>query len=588
MLSISNSYAVTFDYEYANVNDRILTNINSVTIDFANNKFIALSPPYYYLAMRTNGFYLSQYNYFLNQEGWVTNWGSGKLYSVIITPDSSRLFASGIIRNNYDGQTNSGIQNTYVARINATNGTIEWSRIFGSTGTDYPKSIALDSNTNVFILSMADGSVGTNVNKGCWDLLLAKYSYNGNCLWTKMWGGTSNDVGRNIAVDRSNNVYLLGDTQGNIGTNVNSGGCDMFLIKTDNDGNTLWTKMIGSNLNDYSSSVEVDCSNNVIIYGYTGFGSFYTIGNAALIKLDSSGSNIWTKSLGTNYFHYVGDDLRYSTGEGIALDRDNIYISGITASSNSSVTLTKFTNDGSNLWTKTWAAGTNYFNFSLSKDTLDNIIIVSQNQNIRLDFHIITIFPKYDLIINGSPDQHGTNSLYLIYGTNRVVARTTFTNSISDEYPVTGTRYLCTGWTNGTGSIALSGLTNTVAFFLTNNSTLTWNWQKQYYVAVSNIPSGCEVNYASGTNGWNNDGTRLELIASPQVYFQPWSIDYGIYTETFPTNPWTLLSLTCPISVTANFGYHDSYGYGFADEWIVKYEGKTYWPTGTKIGRAHV
>jgi hypothetical protein len=202
---------------------------------------------------------------------------------------------------------------------------------------------------------------------------------------------------------------------------------------------------------------------------------------------------------------------------------------------------------------------------------LGNLFIAS-DENLP-GYEIKTLFPKYDLIINSSTNQHGTNSLPFTYGTNRVVGGI-FTNSIADEYPSSGTRYTCTGW-NGSGSIATSGLTNTVAFFLTNNSTLTWNWQKQYWVSVSNT-AGCSVNYISGTNEWNNEGTNIVMSAYPQIYFQNWNIQPVSATPT--NNPLYLLNLTQPLSVTAYFGYEDN-GYGIASEWVASYCGISYNPT---------
>lgn len=578
MLSLGNSYSATFDYDFTNVNNRGFSDVNKIC--FFHQPIIA-SYPYYYLAGQktTSGsFYLSQYNYVLNQETWVKIWGPTNVCSspqcFIVSQDNSRLFMCGGINTNYDGQTNKGFSNIYLTRINATNGATEWSRIFGSTNSDFAPNIKLDLHTNLFIFGMTTGSIGDNTNKGGLDIFLTKYDYEGNYQWTKMWGSTNNDDSTDMAIDASNNVYLLGWASGDmVGGQTNKGLADMFLIKTDTNGITQWIKTIGSTSNDVAEALAIDCSNNIVIYGCT-YGdlngqSHTGLANIAILKYDSSGSNIWTKLLGSTNYYYQWD------GGKIELYQNDIYVTSTMISNTAqNVTLIKFSDSGNNIWAKTWATGTNYKTFDMSMDASGSLFIVYRPDfPLFGNYEIKTLFHKYDLIINSSTNQHGTNSLPFNYGTNRVVGGI-FTNSIADEYPSSGTRYTCTGW-NGSGSIATNGLTNTVVFFLTNNSTLTWNWQKQYYVSVSNT-IGCRVSYINGTNGWNNEGANIVMIADPQIYFQNWSIQPISAAPT--NNPLYVINIGQPLSIIAYFGYEDN-GYGIASEWVASYWGTSYNPT---------
>lgn len=73
----------------------------------------------------------------------------------------------------------------------------------------------------------------------------------------------------------------------------------------------------------------------------------------------------------------------------------------------------------------------------------------------------------------------------------------------------TGTQYVCTGWT-GTGDVPASGTGTTVAFTITQDSTLTWNWQTQYQLTVNNGGHGT----TSGA-GWYNSGQPASFSISP-------------------------------------------------------------------------
>ena len=54
--------------------------------------------------------------------------------------------------------------------------------------------------------------------------------------WTKQLGTSSDDIGRGVTTDPSGNIYVTGETRGNLDGNTNSGGKDIFLVKYNSDG----------------------------------------------------------------------------------------------------------------------------------------------------------------------------------------------------------------------------------------------------------------------------------------------------------------------------------------------------------------
>ncbi|MCD6417165.1 exo-alpha-sialidase [bacterium] len=82
-----------------------------------------------------------------------------------------------------------------------------------------------------------------------------------------------------------------------------------------------------------------------------------------------------------------------------------------------------------------------------------------------------------------------------------------------DSYP-DGVRDSCTGWT-GTGSVPSSGDSGAVGFNINVNSTLTWNWQHQYRLDVSN-PLGYDTPDPSVGEHWYDAGSVVEgSVTSP-------------------------------------------------------------------------
>jgi hypothetical protein len=85
-----------------------------------------------------------------------------------------------------------------------------------------------------------------------------------------------------------------------------AGGSDVFLIKTDSLGDTLWTRTYGGSGSDYASSVRQTADGGYVLAGITNsFGAggvdFY------LVKTDSLGDALWTRTCGGD-----NHDIAYS------------------------------------------------------------------------------------------------------------------------------------------------------------------------------------------------------------------------------------------------------------------------------------
>ena len=67
-------------------------------------------------------------------------------------------------------------------------------------------------------------------------MYLVKYNSSGTKQWTKQLGTSSVDKGRGVTTDSSGNIYVTGDTVGDLDGNTNSGSVDIFLVKYNSDG----------------------------------------------------------------------------------------------------------------------------------------------------------------------------------------------------------------------------------------------------------------------------------------------------------------------------------------------------------------
>jgi hypothetical protein len=103
------------------------------------------------------------------------------------------------------------------------------------------------------------------------DVFISKLDTSGNYVWAKGFGGTDIDSGRSIAVDTNGNVYTTGifrstaDFDPGAGTTnlTSAGGPDVFISKLDSSGNFVWAKRFGGTSGEYGVAIDLDSTGNV-------------------------------------------------------------------------------------------------------------------------------------------------------------------------------------------------------------------------------------------------------------------------------------------------------------------------------------
>lgn len=175
---------------------------------------------------------------------------------------------------------------------NDANGNLSWSKIYGSgdANSDSWFSSATQASDGSFLL----GGYISNYGAGGDDFYLIKTDVSGTVAWTKTYGGGSDDDAYSIAPTNDGGYVLTGmatsfaDTLG-----------DVYLVKVNANGDTLWSWTYGSNLTDamdQANSVQQTSDNGYIIAGVTVSNSQGEY--ALLIKTDSNGVIQWSKLYG--------------------------------------------------------------------------------------------------------------------------------------------------------------------------------------------------------------------------------------------------------------------------------------------------
>jgi len=106
---------------------------------------------------------------------------------------------------------------------------------------------------------------------GGYDVWLLKTDSSGDTLWTHTYGGSSNDYGYSVQQTSDDGYVIAGYT-----SSFGAGAEDVWLLKTDSSGDTLWTRTYGGSSGDYGKSVQRTSAGGYIIAGQTwSFGAGY-------------------------------------------------------------------------------------------------------------------------------------------------------------------------------------------------------------------------------------------------------------------------------------------------------------------------
>jgi len=166
-------------------------------------------------------------------------------------------------------------------------GAQKWAHTFGGTGVEWGYSVQQTKDTG-YVLAGYTNSFGA----GGYDFYLVKTDSLGNVKWTKTYGGSDWDFAYSVEQTSDGGYIMAGGTYSDT-----KGDEDMYLVKTDANGDTLWTRKYGGVKQDEARSVKQTSDLGYIITGFTKTASD-TLGNVFLIKTDQNGDTLWTRVFG--------------------------------------------------------------------------------------------------------------------------------------------------------------------------------------------------------------------------------------------------------------------------------------------------
>ncbi|MCK4234332.1 T9SS type A sorting domain-containing protein [candidate division WOR-3 bacterium] len=289
-------------------------------------------------------------------------------YSVQQTSDGGYIIAGGI-------SAIDSVDFYYIIKTD-DNGDSLWTKTYiGKTiGTHY--SIQQTSDGGYI---MASGTWSLSQND--WDVHLLRLDTNGDTVWTKRYGGTEYDIGYSVQQTSDGGYIIAGWT-----SSFGAGESDAYFIKTDANGDIIWTKTYGSPHDDDAYSVRQTSDGGYIIIGIT-HPTGSEMGDTYLLKTDANGDSVWAK-----IYEHGGYDYAYSVQQ--TSDNGYIFVCNINYED---INLTKTDENGDTLWTRIYGGAEYDFAYSVQQTSDGGYIIAGGTNSFGAgngDVYLIRVLPE--------------------------------------------------------------------------------------------------------------------------------------------------------------------------------------------------
>lgn len=207
------------------------------------------------------------------------------------------ISGSGYLLAGYQNKYDTSGYNFYVVKTDL-NGDTLWTRAYG--GSDWDMAYSADTlNDSTYVIAGETYSFGN----GNMDMYVIRIDQNGDTLWSRTFGGTEDDYARYVYVDRNNNIMLIGTTN-----SFGAGGSDVYAVYLNTAGDTIWTRTYGTATDEYgySGDMYTDIGYYAFALAYTWYNPVLSAQDTRLMRTDTiNGATVtdWQVFLSNSYIY---------------------------------------------------------------------------------------------------------------------------------------------------------------------------------------------------------------------------------------------------------------------------------------------
>lgn len=239
-----------------------------------------------------------------------------------------------------------------------------WTRTYGGNSYDEGHAVQQTSDGG-FVIVGNTNSFGA----GSMDVYLVKTNAQGDTMFTRTYGGPSSEYGYAVQQTKDGGYVIVGETW-----SYGAGGADVYLIKTNAQGDTVFTKTFGEEKDEYGYDVQQTSDGGYIIIGVT-TSTAYPIA-IYLVRTKANGQVVFSRELGYHSFSY---------GYSIRQTNDGCFIlTGSTRSrySDADMYVAKIDSMGTVLWQNTYGSvGVDETGYSVRQTRNGRYLIAGADNN---------------------------------------------------------------------------------------------------------------------------------------------------------------------------------------------------------------
>ena len=205
-----------------------------------------------------------------------------------------------------------------------------WTKTYGGSGWDNSHCVQPTSDGGYIIAGFTE-----SFGNGTRELWMVKTDQYGDTSWTKTLGGSGEENAYCVQQTSDNGYIIAGQTN-----SYGLGNYDVYLLKLDETGDAVWTKTYGGENSDYAREIKITSDGGYVLCGATS-------GNAWILKTNSVGDTSWTTII-TGPQAEVAESI-YQTNDG-----GYIVVGATGAFGVADVLLIRLNSQGDSLWAKTF------------------------------------------------------------------------------------------------------------------------------------------------------------------------------------------------------------------------------------------
>lgn len=180
---------------------------------------------------------------------------------------SGQIYVAGETRGEMPGFVNQGGTDIWLAKYD-TDGEVEWYRQLGTSEEDAVYDIKADRHGYIYLTGISMGEMEKGQHKGSYDAWLAQYDFEGDLIWVRQLGSASYDLSWSVSTDLVGNVFLAGQTYGDLVPGTEPGDGDIWLAKFSSQGQQIWLKQLHANDSEEAHNILVDIEGQIFVTGY--------------------------------------------------------------------------------------------------------------------------------------------------------------------------------------------------------------------------------------------------------------------------------------------------------------------------------